>query len=210
MEYANIMGCIDTDYSSSFSRRSCQSSIREITCERSTLPRICIRPCVYSTLYGQMRQRDTPCTTLTTMSFITVPVSTWRLMSLRSVPSLAKLHLSHADNGQGLGEHFITLYHAQALIITAINEARSMLFTRAAMTAARCARLAHMLGLHRLDDPLESAEGFDGPVLPPPKTWVELEERRRTFWGAYSVNVHVTMNTGWPIMIDVKDVRTST
>ena len=111
-------------------------------------------------------------------------------------------------NCQGLGEHFITLYHAQALIITAVNEARSMLFTRAAMTAARCARLVHMLGLQRLDDPSEDVEGSDGPVLPPPKSWVELEERRRTFWGAYCVNVHVTMNTGWPIMIDVKDVRT--
>lgn len=109
---------------------------------------------------------------------------------------------------QGLGEHFITLHHAQALIITVINEARSMLFTRAAMTAARCARLVHMLGLQRLDDPLEGAEGSDGPVLPPAKSWVELEERRRTFWGAYCVNVHVTMNTGWPILIDVKDVRT--
>ncbi|KAJ4398604.1 hypothetical protein N0V85_006232 [Neurospora sp. IMI 360204] len=112
------------------------------------------------------------------------------------------------DN-QGLGENFMTLQHAQALILTAINEARSLLFTRAAMTAARCARLVHMLGLHRLDDPSEDAEGFDGPVLPAPKSWVELEERRRTFWGAYSINVHVTMNTGWPIMIDVKDQTTT-
>lgn len=113
-----------------------------------------------------------------------------------------------ADELKGLGEHFITLHHAQALIISAINEARSMLFTRAAMTAARCARLVHMLGLQRLDDPLEDREGSDGPVLPAPKDWVELEERRRTFWGAYCVNVHVTMNTGWPIMIDVKDTTT--
>ncbi|KAK3391796.1 hypothetical protein B0T20DRAFT_384004 [Sordaria brevicollis] len=114
-----------------------------------------------------------------------------------------------ADELKGLGEHFITLHHAQALIITSINEARSMLFTRSAMTAARCARLVHMLGLQHLDDPLEDREGsFEGPVLPAPKDWVELEERRRTFWAAYCVDVHVTMNTGWPIMIDAKDVTT--
>ncbi|KAK3954153.1 hypothetical protein QBC32DRAFT_97490 [Pseudoneurospora amorphoporcata] len=113
-----------------------------------------------------------------------------------------------ADELKGLSEHFITLHHAQALIITAINEARSLLFTRAAMTASRCARLVHMLGLQRLDESLEDAENSDRPVLPPPKSWVELEERRRTFWGAYCVNVHVTMNTGWSIMMDVKDTTT--
>ncbi|KAL0473358.1 hypothetical protein QR685DRAFT_569427 [Neurospora intermedia] len=105
--------------------------------------------------------------------------------------------------------YYDVFYHRTRQYLEADElKARSMLFTRAAMTAARCARLVHMLGLHRLDDPSEDAEDSDVPALPPPKSWVDLEERRRTFWGAYCANVHITMNTKWPIMIDVKDTTT--
>lgn len=48
-----------------------------------------------------------------------------------------------------------------------------MWFTRAAMSAARCIKLLHMMGLHRLDDPDSIHEM--APTLAPPKDWTELE-----------------------------------
>lgn len=48
-----------------------------------------------------------------------------------------------------------------------------MSFTRAAMSAARCIKLLHMMGLHRLDDP--DAEFEMAPTIAPPRDWTELE-----------------------------------
>lgn len=80
-----------------------------------------------------------------------------------------------------------------------------MLFTRAAMSSARCIKLVHMMGLHLLDS--------DGdvelpPTILPPQNWTELEERRRVFWGAFAIDSHASISTGWPTLIDVKDVTT--
>lgn len=56
----------------------------------------------------------------------------------------------------------------------ATAEARNMWFTRAAMSAARCIKLLHMMGLHRLDDD-PGAESEMAPTIAPPKDWTELE-----------------------------------
>lgn len=63
--------------------------------------------------------------------------------------------------------------HAQAWALMATAEARNMWFTRAAMSASRCIKLLHMMGLHRLDDP--NAEFELAPTIAPPKDWTELE-----------------------------------
>lgn len=78
-----------------------------------------------------------------------------------------------------------------------------MLFTRAAMSSARSIRLAHMMGLHRLDGPSDDTVP---PTLLPPKDWVELEERRRTFWGIFCLDSHCSVSTGWPHLIDGAEV----
>ncbi len=105
---------------------------------------------------------------------------------------------------QGEGEHFVTVGHAQAWILVATYEARRLLFTRASMSCARCIRLVGMMGLHRLDDESESA-GIASAFLKP-VNWVELEERRRVFWGAFCSDSHVSISTGWPSMIDITEV----
>lgn len=53
-----------------------------------------------------------------------------------------------------------------------------MRFTRAAMSAARCIKLLHMMGLHRLDDPV--AEFEMAPTIAPARDWTELEGERET------------------------------
>ncbi|KXJ97487.1 hypothetical protein Micbo1qcDRAFT_8179 [Microdochium bolleyi] len=110
-----------------------------------------------------------------------------------------------ADEMKGHGEHFITLAHAQAWCLVATDEARSMLFTRAAMSSARATQLSYMMGLHRLDCGPEDTS----PTLAPPKDWAELEERRRTFWGVFCIDSHCSISTGWPHLIDVAETVTT-
>lgn len=63
-------------------------------------------------------------------------------------------------------------------------------------------RLAQMLGLHRLD----SEEVPVKNVLSPARDWIELEERRRTFWSAFYGDRWASSGTGWPMVIDETDV----
>ncbi|OLN87976.1 putative transcriptional regulatory protein C1683.13c-like protein 1 [Colletotrichum chlorophyti] len=109
-----------------------------------------------------------------------------------------------ADEMKGYGEHFLTIQHAQAWALIATDEARCLYFTRAAMSSAKCVRLVQMMGLHRLDgDSQEMA-----PTLLPPTSWVDLEERRRAFWGAYCIDCHASIATGWPTLIDPNEITT--
>ncbi|TDZ71767.1 Citrinin biosynthesis transcriptional activator ctnR [Colletotrichum trifolii] len=109
-----------------------------------------------------------------------------------------------ADEMRSYGEHFLTVQHAQAWALIATDEARCMFFTRAAMSSAKCVRLVEMMGLHRIDgDGQEMA-----PTLAPPTSWVDLEERRRAFWGAYCIDCHASISTGWPTLIDPNDIST--
>jgi len=79
-----------------------------------------------------------------------------------------------------------------------------MTFTRAAMSGARAVRLVHMMGLHRLDD--EGTNGEAPPTVAPPADWTELEERRRILWGAFCIDSHCGISTGWPVILDYTDV----
>ncbi|KAK2050816.1 hypothetical protein LZ31DRAFT_548127 [Colletotrichum somersetense] len=109
-----------------------------------------------------------------------------------------------ADEMKGFGEHFLTVQHAQAWALIATDEARCLFFTRAAMSSAKCVRLVEMMGLHRIDgDGQEMA-----PTLAPPTSWVDLEERRRAFWGAYCIDCHASIATGWPTLIDPNEIST--
>lgn len=111
------------------------------------------------------------------------------------------------DELKGYGEHFITLAHAQAWALIGTSEARSMHFTKASMSAARCVRLVEMMGFHRLDDPSKD-ENPIAPTVDPPKDWIDLEERRRVFWGAFCMDSHVSISTGWPTLVDLSLVTT--
>lgn len=109
-----------------------------------------------------------------------------------------------SDEMKGFGEHFITIGHAQAWALMASYEAKCMLFTRAAISGAKCVRLVNMMGLDRLDgDPDEVP-----PTLAAPMNWVELEERRRVFWGAFTIDAHASISTGWPNLVNSEDITT--
>jgi len=111
-----------------------------------------------------------------------------------------------AEEMKGHGEVFISIYHAQTWGIIASYEAKKTYFSRSWMSSGRMIRLAHMLGLDRLD--------FASPgiktILPPAKDTIELEERRRTFWAAFYADRWSSSGTGWPMIIDEKEVCTCT
>ncbi|KIW06955.1 hypothetical protein, variant 1 [Verruconis gallopava] len=110
-----------------------------------------------------------------------------------------------ADEMRNHGEGIVSLQHCQAWVIICIYEFKNMYFPRAWQTTGRAVRMAQMLGLHRID-------GFGLDVkqcLPPPKDWVEREERRRTFWLAFCEDRYASVGTGWPMTIDERDIMTN-
>ena len=94
------------------------------------------------------------------------------------------------------------MYYAQAWSLVATYEASKTLFSRAWMSVGRAVRLAQMLGLHRLDG--DDTTGKN--ILPAANDWIELEERRRTFWATFYGDRWAASGTGWPMIIDDDDV----
>ncbi|KAM0653481.1 hypothetical protein ACHAO3_001541 [Verticillium nonalfalfae] len=73
------------------------------------------------------------------------------------------------------------------------------------MSSAKAVRLVEMMGLHRID-----GAGHDmAPTLAPPKDWTDVEERRRVFWGVFTIDCHASISTGWPTLIDPHDITTN-
>ncbi|KAM3558232.1 hypothetical protein ARSEF4850_004712 [Beauveria asiatica] len=113
-------------------------------------------------------------------------------------------HYIEADEMRDAGEHFITLNHAQTWVILATYEAKKMHFTRASMSCSRSVRICQMMGLDRLDGGIDDLP----PALGPARSWIELEERRRVFWGAFAIDCHASISTGWPYLINAEDIMT--
>lgn len=114
-------------------------------------------------------------------------------------------HYIQAAEMKGHGEAFVTIYHAQTWALIAFFEAKKTYFSRSWMSTGRAVRLAQMLGLYRLD-----AEGSEvKQILPPPRDWIELEERRRTFWAAFYGDRWASSGTGWPMLISESEIRTN-
>ncbi|SMR42436.1 unnamed protein product [Zymoseptoria tritici ST99CH_1E4] len=109
------------------------------------------------------------------------------------------------DEMKGHGEPSITVGHCQAWSLLATYEFKLMYFPRAWMSAGRACRLALMMGLHRQD-----GLGVDvKQCIPPPRDWTEREQRRRTFWMAFSVDRYASIGTGWPMTVDEGDIMTN-
>ncbi|KAM3512799.1 hypothetical protein MY11210_003584 [Beauveria gryllotalpidicola] len=113
-------------------------------------------------------------------------------------------HYIEADEMRDAGEHFITLNHAQTWVILSTYEAKRMHFTRASMSCSRSVRICQMMGLDRLDGGIDDLP----PALGPARSWIELEERRRVFWGAFAIDCHASISTGWPYLINAEDIMT--
>ncbi|EKD21317.1 fungal specific transcription factor domain-containing protein [Drepanopeziza brunnea f. sp. 'multigermtubi' MB_m1] len=106
---------------------------------------------------------------------------------------------------KGHGEQFLSMYHAQTWSLIAFFEAMKTYFTRSWMSTGRAVRLVQMLGLYKLDADGSEVKQF----LPPARDWIELEERRRTFWAAFYGDRWASSGTGWPMLINESEIMTN-
>ncbi|KAI4720324.1 hypothetical protein E4T48_03504 [Aureobasidium sp. EXF-10727] len=113
-------------------------------------------------------------------------------------------HYLERDEMSGVGEKMINLATVQAWQCIGAYEFKMMYFPRAWLSTGRTSRLALMMGLHRVDGPNIDVK----QCLPPPKDWIEREERRRLFWMAFAGDRYASIGTGWPMTIDETDVHT--
>ncbi|CVK85013.1 uncharacterized protein FMAN_01935 [Fusarium mangiferae] len=109
-----------------------------------------------------------------------------------------------ADEMKGQGEYFTTIAHTQCWCLIATYESHQLLFSRASVSLSKSVRIAQMLGLHRLDSPKQPTD----PPLPPPANSFEIEERRRTWWVIFCSDRFVSGITGWPALVNEKDIET--
>ncbi|KAG4432241.1 hypothetical protein IFR05_012274 [Cadophora sp. M221] len=104
----------------------------------------------------------------------------------------------------GIGEPQITIYDAQSWCLIAHVEAQRMYITRAWTSTGKCVRLVHLMGLHCVDRPGVYGTRF----LPPTDDFIELEERRRTFWAAYVCDRWTSALGGLPMTIQETGICT--
>ncbi|KAK7995576.1 hypothetical protein PG990_014349 [Apiospora arundinis] len=116
----------------------------------------------------------------------------------------ARRHAQLDEMKESLGESSSTLAHCQTWILIATYEVKQMYFPKAWLSAGRAIRLAQMMQLHKLDRVHER-----DPITSHPKNWIELEERRRTFWMAFCLDRYTSILAGWPMTIDEHDVSTN-
>ncbi|KAK2626795.1 hypothetical protein QTJ16_003970 [Diplocarpon rosae] len=109
-----------------------------------------------------------------------------------------------ADALKGHGEHIISVAHAQTHALLAQYEFKMMSFPRAWISTGSAIRMCQMMGLHRLDGASLDVK----QCLPVPRDWTEREERSRTFWFCFCVDRYASIGTGWPMVIDEKDILT--
>ena len=80
----------------------------------------------------------------------------------------------------------------QAWILLAIHEFMRMDYRRGWMSAGRAFRLIQLTRLYQID-----VMSF----TPMQTDWIETEEKRRTFWMAYSLDRFVSIRNGWPLTL---------
>ncbi|KAH7313370.1 hypothetical protein B0I35DRAFT_434995 [Stachybotrys elegans] len=110
---------------------------------------------------------------------------------------------AEADEIKDYDENQIPISQAQCWVLISTFEAKQMLFTRAAMSNARAVRLVHMMGLHDIDNEEETPSSWTNL----PMSAAEKEERRRIFWGAFVLDWHASVATGWPSLIKLEDSK---
>ncbi|KAJ3544625.1 hypothetical protein NM208_g2950 [Fusarium decemcellulare] len=116
--------------------------------------------------------------------------------------------LAEADEMKDQRYHPLTVAHVQCWILMSNFEARKAEFSRASLSLGRSIRMAQMLNLHQLDRASQGPSLFPN-TLPSPQDWVELEERRRTWWVAYVADHLVFATSGLPAIVDDADVHTA-
>ncbi|KAL3435971.1 fungal-specific transcription factor domain-containing protein [Aspergillus tetrazonus] len=97
--------------------------------------------------------------------------------------------------------------HAQAWVLVCIYEYMQLSPLQAWMSAGRCCRLVLGMRLYELDDPnspVMMAKDQETSLI----DWTGLEERRRTFWMAYSLDRFISFHNGLPFTLNEQLIAT--
>ncbi|CRG91749.1 putative transcriptional regulatory protein C777,02 [Talaromyces islandicus] len=84
---------------------------------------------------------------------------------------------------------------AQAWLLLAIYQFTRTTYRKGWMSAGRLIRLVQLMRLYELDSPTDMSNQLIEPE------WVEVEEKRRTFWMAYTLDRFANIRKGWPITL---------
>ena len=71
----------------------------------------------------------------------------------------------------------LSLHLLQAGLLLAVYEFGHAIFPNAYITIGRCARIGHVMGIHH--------GASAPPLLSPPTSWTEMEERSRVWWAVF-------------------------
>jgi hypothetical protein len=93
----------------------------------------------------------------------------------------------------------VDVEQAQAWILLAIYEFMRTSPRQAWMSAGRSFRLVQLMRLHEID----SSSGSSTAEA----DWIEIEEKRRTFWMAYTLDQLFSIRNGWPLTLNEHVVR---
>jgi hypothetical protein len=107
------------------------------------------------------------------------------------------------DEIMGRGKGVVTLAHVQATMYLSTYETRMSWFPRSWLSVGRAVRLCHMMNFHRID-----GADFESREVHPANAsdWVEVEEKRRVFWSIFMHDRYQAIGSGWPTLIDERDV----
>ncbi|KAI1252402.1 hypothetical protein MGN70_006977 [Eutypa lata] len=111
--------------------------------------------------------------------------------------------LDDAAEQQSTGN--ISLEHIQAWLLLAHYEFMRMPHRRAMMTAGRVFRMVQVALLHDVYEPDMALGDFGAD---PNTSWVEMEEKRRTFWVAYCLDRCIGLHERCPLTFHEDGLRT--
>jgi hypothetical protein len=95
----------------------------------------------------------------------------------------------------------ISIEQAQAWVLVSIYEYMQLSPQQAWMSAGRCCRLVLGMRLYEIDDPnspLTMARDHEPGLV----DWTGLEEQRRTFWMAYSLDRFISFHNALPYTLN--------
>lgn len=95
-------------------------------------------------------------------------------------------------------ENDIPIELVQAWLLLAMYDIIKNNSQRGWISAGRCFRLVHLMKLHEIDNP----EAWSTTNL----SWVEIEERRRTFWVAFGLDRYANLVNGLPLTLNEQNV----
>ena len=98
----------------------------------------------------------------------------------------------------------VDIEQAQAWILLAIYEFMQTNYRRGWMSAGRAFRLVQLMRLYGIDVPNSPTMQRNAAAQ---SNWIEMEEKRRTFWMAYILDRFVSMRNEGPLTINEQVVR---